>query len=180
MKTIYNLLVLITIVIIWWLWYFWYQTFDFSQINLWIQLSNDKSIYTRLSWDNASLQDEIYKIRSTSKIANFEIAKIIDAQASNTNRYQRFDKLSTIYNSLSMVNKNYLDIKEYYVNNADFGMNGKIINLNIIYNKWAVLDKFRDTGIFDEINSPKNNKQTDAQLYNFEIKWDIKWVSKIL
>ena len=177
MKTIYNLLVLIMVVVLWWLGYFWYQTFDFGQVNFWVQPSNDKYIYNQLSWENTQLQLQIDKIRSTSNIANFEIAKIIDAQAPNTNRYEKFDKLSVIYNSLSMVNKSYLNIQEYYVNNSDFGMNGKIINLNIIYNKWAVLDKFRDTGIFDDINSPKNNKQTDAQLYNFEIKWDIAWAS---
>ena len=147
---------------------------------MWLQIANDKSVYNQLTTENNELQSQIDKIRSTSQIAKFEIAKIIDAKAENTNRYQKFDKLWTIYKNLSMVNKNYLDIKEYYVNNGDFGMNGKIINLNIIYNKWAVLDKFRDTGIFDDINSPKNNKQTDSQLYNFEIKWEIKWVAKAL
>lgn len=180
MKSIYNLLVLIMIVIIWWLGYFWYQTFDFTQFNMWLHISNDKSIYNQLSNDNTELQNKISKIRSTSQIAKFEIAKVIDSKASNTNWYQRFDKLSAIYKQFSIVNKNYLDIKDYYVNNSDFGMNGKIADLNIIYNKWKILDKFRDTAIFEDINSPKNNKQNDAQLYNFEIKWEIKWVNKAL
>lgn len=174
MKSIYNLLVIIMLILLWGFWYFWYQTYDFSSLWLGFEVPNSKSVLIQASGANADLQSQIDKIRSSSQIAQFEVAKIIDTKAPNTNRYQNFDQLTNIYTKLASVNKNYLDIKEYYINNNDFAVNGKVATLNMIYNKWAILDIFRNTNIFDDINSPKNNKQDNSQSYNFDIKWEFK------
>ncbi len=162
------------VVLLWGFWYFWYQVYDFASLNFWFELPNDNSKLAQISTLNQDLQSQINKIRSTSQIAKFEIAKIIDSKSPNTNWYQNFDQLTNIYTKLSLVNKNYLEIKEYYVNNKDFGLNGKVATLNMIYNKWAILDILRETNIFEDINSPKNNKQDDNKSYNFDIKWQFK------
>lgn len=174
MKSIYNILVFVMIILVAWISYLWYQTFDFNSYNFGFTIPNNRYNLTAITNTNDSIQKQIDNIRTSSKVATFELAKIIDSSSSNTNRYDKVNKIYDVYGYYSKANKTALNIKDFYINNSDFGINWDVIDLKYIYNSGFILQKIKDTWIFEEVSAPRSNKQNNDNMYNFEIRWIIK------